>query len=743
MDEQTRQRIDAKVQELKKGSTVIYHGLFFDMDDVQQTAAEIAGKERLSRAIQDPHITYGFRQKMSSDFIEQLGKPTQTLTKIIGYGNDGKNEGFLVALGDSDKAMVGNTENMHVTISVAEKAKPVNTRFIEFKPIEKEVGLAGRLGYFGADNQVHYTDPDKIMQEKIEEVLAWGDVDDWRDGAETFMAGILYNTELANDGILNARMNEPVSVGVNEILENIEDPTKPYVVAIQNKESGTYELYRYNEEQNIVRPLIKTDKTPWTFDDVKTSMFVERARCEAVRIAESKEFVYTSHAPFEYEQDYQKSRKFDEWIENVCENVGYTESELLRHAEEHPADFANLISMSDEYAEYGLLKEAFSDMRDPNIDEIADKYAMYEGGDHEYGYRKEPPFMAFCRNLEQIEQRLDKIDHEKFWAVYDTVYGQDFDAELPKVIRDRMDNFELTVNPWKQIGTDDRIDPSMSYESIANALSQKYQIAGKSGQEIGCEATPDGIKQYMQVVKEIAARDYEVSKKAGSIKADIDRTLVNVVKTVNKMAIADKSAAREKPEQEKEKVPIDKDRPILYVPVAIPGAGKSTWAKTNEYCNLAFSSDEVRKELGFGAGKGNNIVFSEVNRRTVEALRSGKSCIYDATNLDFHREELVRSIKEQVPNVRTVAVVFHVPLEECLERNAAREGFARVPDHIIKRMSRQMTLPTKEAGFDNIIDLKWDKDHEIEAQRESMDKFADEVRNEDRNKDIGVGYGED
>lgn len=185
-------------------------------------------------------------------------------------------------------------------------------------------------------------------------------------------------------------------------------------------------------------------------------------------------------------------------------------------------------------------------------------------------------------------------------------------------------------------------------------------------------------------------------------------------------------------EQAEERVPIDKDRPILYVPVGIPGSGKSTWARTNEYCNLAFSSDEVRKELGLMAGKGNQIVFAEVNRRTLEALRSGRSCIYDATNLDSHRAELVNMIREQVSNVRIAAVVFHVPLNECLERNARREGFARVPDRTIERMNDRITIPTREEGFDHIIHLKWDKEHEAEAQRESMNRFADEVRNEDR-----------
>lgn len=106
--------------------------------------------------------------------------------------------------------------------------------------------------------------------------------------------------------------------------------------------------------------------------------------------------------------------------------------------------------------------------------------------------------------------------------------------ELPQKIRDRLPEFELIVDPWKQIGPDDKIDPSMSCEDIADALSQKYQITGKDGQEIGCEATLDGIKQYMQVVKEVAARDYTVGTKAKSITGEMNQTFASITQTIDK-----------------------------------------------------------------------------------------------------------------------------------------------------------------------------------------------------------------
>lgn len=51
----------------------------------------------------------------------------------------------------------------------------------------------------------------------------------------------------------------------------------------------------------------------------------------------------------------------------------------------------------------------------------------------------------------------------------------------------------------------------------------------------------------------------------------------------------------------------------------------------------------------------------------------------------------------------TTAVVFEVPVEVALERNAHREGRARVPDRAIRGTAAKLEPVTAVEGFDRII----------------------------------------
>jgi tRNA uridine 5-carbamoylmethylation protein Kti12 len=46
--------------------------------------------------------------------------------------------------------------------------------------------------------------------------------------------------------------------------------------------------------------------------------------------------------------------------------------------------------------------------------------------------------------------------------------------------------------------------------------------------------------------------------------------------------------------------------------------------------------------------------------------------------------------------------VVHVPVELALERNAQREGPARVPDGIVRQMAARWEEPVVDEGFDSV-----------------------------------------
>ena len=81
-------------------------------------------------------------------------------------------------------------------------------------------------------------------------------------------------------------------------------------------------------------------------------------------------------------------------------------------------------------------------------------------------------------------------------------------------------------------------------------------------------------------------------------------------------------------------------KPKFIMLIGIPASGKDTWAeeylKKNPEVEM-FSSDRIREEL-YGderiQGKPQE-VFQRMQARTVQTLKSGKSVIYNATNVSY------------------------------------------------------------------------------------------------------------
>lgn len=141
----------------------------------------------------------------------------------------------------------------------------------------------------------------------------------------------------------------------------------------------------------------------------------------------------------------------------------------------------------------------------------------------------------------------------------------------------------------------------------------------------------------------------------------------------------------------------------LYIMCGMPASGKSTFARklvdnNNNICYV--SRDEIR----FSIIKNDEDYFShekEVFKKFVitiaENLKAEHDVIADATHLNrFSRNKLIRAIDQYITNYTIEYVVLMTPLEICMERNAAREGRARVPDSIMKSMAKNFEYITNE-----------------------------------------------
>jgi predicted kinase len=128
----------------------------------------------------------------------------------------------------------------------------------------------------------------------------------------------------------------------------------------------------------------------------------------------------------------------------------------------------------------------------------------------------------------------------------------------------------------------------------------------------------------------------------------------------------------------------------LVVLVGPSGAGKSTWASGYFAAHEVLSSDAFRALVaGDAADQAATADAFKVLHVVAKArLRRGLRTVIDATNLT---ERARRSLLRLAGRARrpTVAVVFDVSLERCLQQNAARPD-RRVPEAVVRRHQREL-----------------------------------------------------
>jgi hypothetical protein len=136
-----------------KGS-YIYIGCFLDREALLQAVAPIR-QSPLVRTIGAPHVTFAFRPK----WVDRALFGSQMKLALVGYGNDGANEGVLVELRQADSAVKDLFDLIpvpHITLAVSETGKPVDTKNLCFTPIQPIV-LTGTYGGYLPNGRVQLT----------------------------------------------------------------------------------------------------------------------------------------------------------------------------------------------------------------------------------------------------------------------------------------------------------------------------------------------------------------------------------------------------------------------------------------------------------------------------------------------------------------------------------------------------------------------------------------------------------
>ncbi len=136
----------------------------------------------------------------------------------------------------------------------------------------------------------------------------------------------------------------------------------------------------------------------------------------------------------------------------------------------------------------------------------------------------------------------------------------------------------------------------------------------------------------------------------------------------------------------------------IFVLRGLPASSKSTFAKDllkkepGRWKRV--NRDDLRAMVDNHAFSKNNEDFIRGMQDQIvrSALSEGFDVIMDNTHLVQSTLNKVHRLAESIGDIKVIEKGFNVSVEECIKRNALREGHARVPDKVIRDMARAAGL---------------------------------------------------
>lgn len=131
----------------------------------------------------------------------------------------------------------------------------------------------------------------------------------------------------------------------------------------------------------------------------------------------------------------------------------------------------------------------------------------------------------------------------------------------------------------------------------------------------------------------------------------------------------------------------------IVILIGLQGSGKSTFYK------MYLAEDFVRVNLDTLKTRYQEKLLIE------ECILNGSNFAIDNTNpTRLDRERYIKPAKEA--GYRVVGYFLESKIKDCMQRNALREGKARVPEKAIAATSNKLEIPSYEEGFDELYFVK-------------------------------------
>ena len=143
--------------------------------------------------------------------------------------------------------------------------------------------------------------------------------------------------------------------------------------------------------------------------------------------------------------------------------------------------------------------------------------------------------------------------------------------------------------------------------------------------------------------------------------------------------------------------------PTLIITRGLPGAGKTSWARSwvrenpdrrarvnrDDLRGMLHNGDQIPADQPAGITGTEHTVVGARNALLRRLLEKGRDVVCDDTNLPQRVARELRAIARDAGATFEVHDLRDVPLELCLDRNARRSGRARVPDGRIRELHRK------------------------------------------------------
>jgi len=149
--------------------------------------------------------------------------------------------------------------------------------------------------------------------------------------------------------------------------------------------------------------------------------------------------------------------------------------------------------------------------------------------------------------------------------------------------------------------------------------------------------------------------------------------------------------------------------PKVYMLIGVPGVGKSTWIKSQDWTAgmPVISSDRFIDEHAEKEGKTYNEVFDDYVKIATKLMENqarvchanSVDCIWDQTNTSAKSR---KNKLAMLPGYTAIAVMFRAPEQAEHDRRLQSRPGKVISAHIMKSMMDNLQEPTEEEGFSEI-----------------------------------------